>query len=132
MAVTWKRVRIELARSPDHPAGSDRHGYEFILPLDEAGRLDCRVYDRAPELCTVHRFWEGDGDSVGQIIRTGRGRWAFSYDPGEADDEPIARLADRVFCEGEYLAVREPGGLEHTFRIVLVEPAPGLAHLVPR
>jgi hypothetical protein len=28
--------------------------------------------------------------------------------------------------------VREPDGPEHTFRIVLVEDAPGIAHVRPR
>jgi hypothetical protein len=130
--VTWKRVRIELARSPDHPDGSNRHGFEFILPLDEGGRLDLETYEHAPELCTVHRFWEGGDESVGMIIHSGRGRWVFSYYPGDDDDEPILRFAERLFREGEYLAVREPDGAEHAFRIVLVEPAPGLAHMVPR
>jgi hypothetical protein len=131
-AVTWKRVRVELARSPDHPDGSNRHGYEFNLPLTEDGRIDRALYDEAPELCTVHRFWEDGDDSVGQIVRSGRGRWVFSYDPGEGDDEAIPRFTDHVFREGEYLAVRERDGPEHTFRIVLVEDAPGIAHVRPR
>jgi hypothetical protein len=131
-AVTWKRVRVELARSPDHPDGSNRHGYEFNLPLTEDGRIDQALYKEAPELCTVHRFWEGGDDSVGQIMRSGRGRWVFSYDPGEGDDEAISRFTEHVFREGEYLAVREPDGPEHTFRIVLVEDAPGIAHVRPR
>lgn len=129
--MTWMRVRIELARSPGYPDGSNRHGYEFILPLDANGRIDLKSYERAPQLCTVHRFWEGGDDSVGEIQHEGD-RWFFSYDPGEDDDEPILRFAERVFREGELLSVREPGGAEHPFRIVLVEPAPGIAHTRPR
>ncbi|MBX6369498.1 MAG: hypothetical protein IRZ04_16050, partial [Rhodospirillales bacterium] len=86
-----KRVRLELARSPEFPEGSSRHGYEFVLPLTEEGKLDRAAWEKAPEVCTVHRFWEGEGDNVGTLIRTGRGRWAFSYVPGESDDEPIHR-----------------------------------------
>lgn len=130
--MTWMRVRVELARSHDFPEGSNRHGYEFTLPLDKAGRLDIKVYDRTPELCTVHRFWEGEDDATGEIIRSGRGRWVFSYDPGEGDDEAIPRLREHVFRPGEYLAVREPDGAEQTFRVVLVEAAPGLAQKAPR
>ncbi len=129
--MTWMRVRIELARSPGYPDGSNRHGYEFILPLGPDGRIDVKSYERAPELCTVHRFWEGGDDSVGEIQRDGN-RWFFSYDPGEGDDEPILRFAERIFREGELLSVREAGGTEHPFRIVLVEPAPGIAHSRPR
>src|SRR4051812_14550424 len=102
------RVRLELARSHDFPDGSNRHGYEFILPLSEDGKLDRGDYDRAPELSTVHRFWDGEGDEVGQLVHTARGRWAFSYVAGEDDDEPIHRFADHVFREGEYISVREP------------------------
>lgn len=129
--VAWKRVRIELARSREFPDGSNRHGYEFILPLREDGRIDRAAYDAAAELCTVHRFWEGADDMVGEIRHAGRDRWVFSYEPGEEDDEPIRRFAEHVFREGEYIDVREPGGLWHTFRIVLVQPAPGLAHARP-
>lgn len=125
--MTWKRIRLELARSTEYPEGSRRHGYEFLLPLDPAGRIDRPVFRKAPELCTVHRFWDGEGDAVGTILHARGNRWLFSYALGESDDEPIPRLSDHQFREGNYLAVREPKGEEHTFRIVRVEPAPGLA-----
>ena len=35
-----KRVRLELARSHEHPNGSSEHGYDFIAPLDNEGHLD--------------------------------------------------------------------------------------------
>ena len=132
--MAWMRVRVELARSPLFPDGSHHHGYEFTLPLDAAGRLDRKTYDRAPELCTVHRFWQGEGgeDATGEILRSGRGRWVFSWDPGEGEEEALPHLEQRVFRPGEYLAVREADGAEHTFRVVLVEPAPGLAQKAPR
>lgn len=127
----WSRVRLELARSHDHPEGSSRHGYVLVLPLDRAGRIDDEFQRKTPELCTLHRFWEGEGDAVGQVVRTGPHRWAFSYSAGRADDEPVPHLSDHVFRPGEYLAVREPSRVEHVFRIVSVEPAPGLGHLPP-
>ncbi len=125
--MTWMRVRLELARSKEFPEGSHRRGYEFVLPLDDSGRLDRKAYLKTPELCTVHRFWEGSGDLTGTIHHTSHGRWMFSFHAGEMEDEPIPRLAEHLFREGEYLAVRETAGGEHTFRVVLVEPAPGLA-----
>jgi hypothetical protein len=125
------RVRLELARSREFPDGSNRHGYEFMLPLTEAGKLDLADWERAPELCTVHRFWDGEGDEVGQLVRTGKGKWAFSYVVGEDDDEPIHRFAEHVFREGEYISVREANGEPHTFRIALIQPAPGLAGARP-
>lgn len=122
--MSWKRVRLEVARSRDFPEGSHRHGYEFTLPLDDDGKFDVAAYKKMPELCTVQRFWEGEGDTTGEILHSGRGRWVFSYDPGEGDDEAIPHLTDHHFKVGEYIAVRESGGLEHTLRIVLVEARP--------
>jgi hypothetical protein len=131
MTAHWRRIRLELARSHELPEGSTRHGYVLVLPLDERGRIDEATVRKMPELCTLHRFWEGDGESVGQVVRRGSGRWAFAYHADRADDEPVPHLPDHVFRPGEYLAVREADGKEHTLRIVTVEPAPGLAHVGP-
>jgi len=32
-----KRIRLNLARSKEYPLGSDKHGYEFVAPLDPSG-----------------------------------------------------------------------------------------------
>ena len=125
---TWNRVRLELARGHDYPDGSTRHGYVFVLPLDDAGRIDEVAYRAAPELCTIHRFWEGEGDAVGRVVRNRAHRWAFSYHAGREDDEPVPHLTEHLFRVGEYLAVRAADGAEHAFHIVSIEPAPGLAH----
>jgi hypothetical protein len=127
----WMRVRFELARSREYPEGSHRHGYEFVLPLDAEGRIDRAAYRKAPELCTVHRFWEGSGDVVGTVAHQSHDRWMFSFHIGEMEDESIPHFAQHRFREGEYIAVREIDGGEHTFRIVLVEPAPGLSGTKP-
>jgi hypothetical protein len=125
--MTLMRIRIELARSHESPAGSSRHGYILTLPLDDEGRFDLAAFERIPEISTVHRFWEGEGDEVGQLMRIGADRWAFSYRIGTVDDEAIPRLAEQVFRPGEYISVREPDGRMLPFRVVEVRPAPGLA-----
>ncbi|HTS94848.1 MAG TPA: hypothetical protein VMG55_22745 [Stellaceae bacterium] len=124
--MSWKRVRIELARSHDFPEGSHRHGYEMVLPLAPDDRVDEKALGAAPEVATVHRFWEGEGDAVGRIERVD-GEWWISYSAGEAEDEPLHRFAAHRFREGEYLTVRAPVGGEHAFKVVAVRPAPGLA-----
>jgi hypothetical protein len=43
-----KRIRLNLARSKEFPLGSDRHGYEFVAPLDASGHIDAN-------LCTPSR-----------------------------------------------------------------------------
>ncbi len=35
--MTLKKIRLELARDREHPEGSNRHGYEFVGPLDARG-----------------------------------------------------------------------------------------------
>jgi hypothetical protein len=124
--VTLKRVRMELARSHEFPQGSSHHAYEFVLPLTADGKFDREAWEKAPEICTVHRYWEGEGDETGQLVRTGKGLWAFSYRRGGEDDEPIHRFAEHSFREGEYISVREADGEQHTFKIVLVRDPPGL------
>ena len=126
-AAVWSRVRLELARSHDYPEGSSRHGYVIVLPLDENGRIDEASVRKAPEACTLHRFWEGEGDAVGQVVRRSPRRWVFAYHADRADDEPVLHLAEHSFRVGAYLGVREANGKEHALRIVAVTPAPGLA-----
>jgi hypothetical protein len=125
--MTWMRVRFELARSAEFPEGSHRRGYEFILPLDESGAIDRVAFRHAPELCTVQRFWEGSGDLSGTIRHGSHDRWVFVFDDDALDDETLPHFADHLLREGEYVSVRETTGGDHTFKVTLVEPAPGLA-----
>jgi hypothetical protein len=120
------RIRVELARSHEFPDGSARHGYQFTMPLTAEGRLDLKAYAANPQVCTVHRFWGGEDDEVGQLTRNRRGNFAFSFRDGTEDDEPIHRLPDHTFKSGEYLSIKEPDGKVYTFRVVTVAPAPGL------
>lgn len=115
-----RHVRLELARTPDHPDGSIHCGYEFNLPLAEDGRFDLGTWESSQDECTVRRFWEGEDDESGHLIRVGNG-WAFSYDPDtDEDDEPMFRLEDHTFKPGEYVSITEHDGEQRTFRIVYV------------
>jgi hypothetical protein len=125
--MTLMRIRMELTRSHEFPVGSSRNGYVFTLPLDAEGRFDLAAFERTPEICTVHRFWEGEGDEVGQLMRIGPDRWTFSYRIGTEDDEAIPHLADHVFRPGEYISVREHDGRVLPFRVVELRPTPGLS-----
>ena len=88
-----KQIRLELARSREFPEGSDKHGYEFFAPLKPDGHIDGAHFKELAQLCTVHKFWDGE-DEHGQIVRTGDDKhFAFSYQPGEEDDEPFFKLA---------------------------------------
>lgn len=75
-----RRVRLELARDPDFPAGSRERGYDFIAPLDESGRIVHEAWEELKDRCRVRRFWPGQADEVGHVVRRPSGQWSFHYD----------------------------------------------------
>jgi hypothetical protein len=122
-----KRIRLNLARSKEFPAGSPRHGYEFVAPLDADGRIDPELWAEHRAHCRVRRFW-GQDEEVGRLVHKPGGsehaRWVFDYDEtAEADDEAGYRLGEHRFQPGEYVSIRDEEGDMHTFKVVSVEPA---------
>lgn len=125
--MTLKKIRLELARDRDHPEGSSRHGYEFVGPLDDEGRLDAAAWKKHRERCRVRRFWQDEADEMGHLVRKPGGNWAFHYDiHGDADDDESGyRFGNHKFAAGEYVSIREHDeDTMRTFRVVRVEPLP--------
>ncbi len=124
----FKRIRLNLARSKEFPTGSERHGYEFVAPLDANGHIDVVQWKRDRAHCRVRRFWAGEEDQVGMLVhRPGgpeHGRWLFDYDPAaENDDERGYRFGAHAFRPGEYVSISGEDGEMHTCRVVSVEAA---------
>ena len=115
-----KRIRLELARTKEFPEGNRNCGYEFSAPLTADGHLDPEGWKKLREACTVRRFWEGEDDETGTLIHA-RGRWMFSYEPGEEDDEPIFKFDRHVLKQGEYISITEHDGVTRPFRIVSIK-----------
>jgi hypothetical protein len=125
--MTLRKIRLELARDGEHPEGSKRHGYEFVGPLDEEGRLDPLLWKKYRERCRVRRFWQNEDDELGHLVRKPGGHWAFHYDiNGDADDDEGGyRLGNHIFTVGEYVSIREhEDDVMRTFRVVRVETLP--------
>jgi hypothetical protein len=123
-----KRIRLNLARSKEFPAGSPRHGYEFVAPLDAKGHIDADLWRAHREHCGVRRFWEGEDDETGRLVHKPGGpehaRWVFDYDEtAEDDDEAGYRFGAHAFALGEYVSIRDEDGEMHTFQVVSVQPA---------
>jgi len=118
--MTFLKVRLELARTPEFPEGSNKRGYEFVAPLDETGLLDVEEWRHHKTRCTVRRFWEGEDDETGLLIHTRHKTWAFSYAPGEDDDEPVFRFDTHIFREGQYVSITEHDGVTRPFKVVSV------------
>ncbi len=103
------KIRLELARTKDHPEGSNAIGYEFTAPLDVTGHIDSDAWHAHKDHCRVRRFRPGEEDDIGHLIRKPGGSWAFHYDihSDEEDDESGYRFGNHVFRQGEYVSVKE-------------------------
>lgn len=118
-----KKIRLDLARDHDYPYGSHERGYEFIAPLDDTWHIDGDAWAQNKDKCRVHRFWAGEADEYGHLVRKPGGNWAFHYDiHGDVDDDETGyRFAAHAFKQGEYVSIREhDDDVLRTFRVVSV------------
>ncbi|MEZ5841849.1 MAG: hypothetical protein R3D02_16005 [Hyphomicrobiales bacterium] len=117
-----KKVRLNMARTREFPAGSALHGYEFIAPLDETGHIDAEGWRKQRDKCRVRRFWGSEEDEVGHLVHKPGGSWAFHYDiDGDDDDEAGYKFGAHAFAPGEYVSIRDEDGELIPFVVVLVE-----------
>ncbi|AKH42110.1 hypothetical protein FHS61_002355 [Altererythrobacter atlanticus] len=120
--MTWKIVRLTLARTPEYPEGSAQHAYELVLPLGEDGLIDREAFEQNRGRATVQRIWPGEGVQRGAILHK-RDGWAFSYRPGDADDEDLFHLEHHPLVAGNYVTLTEPDGDRLPYRVVTVRSA---------
>jgi hypothetical protein len=116
------RVRLELARSKEHPDGDPHFGYEFVAPLDAQGHLDAKSWHEVKGACMVRHFAPSTDDETGHLVHRGQG-WIFDYDNKDTDDdEPVFKLDKHMIKQGEYLSITEHDGITRTFKIATVRP----------
>jgi hypothetical protein len=113
-------IRLELARTEEFPEGSAEFGYEFKAPLKGDGHIDADAWRAVKAQCTVRHFRPGEEDERGVLIRPQGRIWAFSYAPGEDDDEPFFRFESHAFKEGEYVSITGHDGKRLPFKVVSV------------
>ena len=124
---TFKRIRLNLARSREFPAGSAQHGYEFVAPLDPQGHIDAKLWKEQREHCRVRRFWNGNDEQIGWLVHKPGGpehaRWVFDYDASRSDDDEAGyRFGGHAFVPGEYVSIAHDNDL-YTFKVVSIETA---------
>lgn len=124
--MTLKLIRLELARTAEFPDGSHKHGYEFVAPLKADGHIDMEEWKKYGQACTILRFWGEEDDQHGTLVRARGNRWAFSYEPGDDDDEPIFHFASHAFLPGEYVTITEQDEGDMPFKVVWVRDPPSL------
>ena len=116
-----KTIRLNLARTPEFPDGSERHYYRFTAPLDADGHLDPEGWRRNREKCRVVRNWGGEEEDVGHLVHRQGGSWGFHYDiDGDEGDESGFKLSTHRFAPGEYVSIRDEDGDMQTFRVVTI------------
>ncbi len=120
--MTLMHIRLELARCPEYPNGSPHHGYELLAPLQADGHIDAEQWRDHRKECRVKRFWNGEPDELGHLVRSRRGDWAFHYDiEGDPDDDEVGfRFASHAFRPGEYVSIAEHDGETRTFIVAAV------------
>lgn len=116
-----RHIRLELAREPGSPNGDDAVGYDLVLPLDAAQRLDATAAEAEPDQTRVRRFIRNETLAVGRLVRDAERGWMFDF-PGEADDATGFRLEDEAFTPGEYVSVADADGVMHPYRVTLSRP----------
>lgn len=123
LPANFRRIRLELAREPGHPAGEVDIGYTMVAPLKSDGLLDIDTARHFREQCKVIRFRRGEESVEGYLRRRRGGWWAFHYDLGDGaeDDDPGFRFERRRFVTGDYVTILEDEGA-HTYRVASVEP----------
>jgi len=116
-----KTIRLNLARTPEFPDGSERHYYRFTAPLDSDGHLDPEGWRANRERCRVVRNWAGEEEDIGHLVHRPGGTWAFHYDiGGDEGDEAGFKLSTHRFVPGEYVSIRDEDGEMNTFRVVTI------------
>lgn len=97
--MTWKSVRLELAKTREFPNGSASRAYLLRLPLTDDGRIDEAALDALPDQATVRRLWPSEADVSGHLVRNGRG-WAFLARQGHeavfAFDPPPLKVGETI------------------------------------
>ena len=124
---TLCKVTLHAARSKEFPDGSIRHGFDFVAPLTEDGRIDLEAWKVHRGECFAHRFWAGEPSMRGLLVHRAGGRggstWAFEWKSLRAaanDEDEGFRFGDHAFRVGEYVSIREAEGDLLTFRVVSV------------
>lgn len=114
--MTWTGIRLELARTAEHPEGSSRHVYLLHLPLDAEGLIDETLLRGNTARAVVHRHWGDDHPRNGYVVPTSDG-WAISYERGESDNEPFFHLERHRLRPGDYLTITDTNGESLPMRV---------------
>jgi hypothetical protein len=116
----WKTIRLELASTPEFPAGSAGRAYLLRLPIDDCGILDAAALGQRPDHATVRRFWPSEPDWSGHVERTASG-WRLRCS-GETSAEAVSLIDEQPIRLGGEVIVTEADGRRLPFRVTDIKP----------
>jgi len=116
----FRKIRLELAREPDHPEGDAGAGYVMVAPLDDDHRIDQKLWRANRDACRVVRLRPDEEYILGHLVHHQGGGWVLHYDgaPGTPDEIGF-HFRDEHFVAGEYVSIGE-GDKMHTYRVTMV------------
>lgn len=118
---SFRVIRLELAREPEHPEGSRNFGYLLWAPLDDDGKIEKSHWSEFRDFYRVVKFRPGQMNEIGHLVHRPGGSWALHYDiAGDDEDEVGFHFADERFVPGEYISIRE-GKKTHVYKVSTVE-----------
>lgn len=116
------KVTLVLAAGPGFPNGSPNRRYELEVTLDPTGHLDAAAWREDPKPWPARREWPGEAPRAGDVQHEPETGWSLRFfpGPGEAGDAPLHAVirGAALMRPGEYLTIREPSGVEYSYRIV--------------
>ena len=116
MNSSWKRIRLELASTPDFPAGSAGRAFLVQLPLNEKDEIDDRALLRSPHKAKFRRHWASDPDEVGPIYHSGK---SWGLRSGGKPDR-ILEFSGRSLRPGQRVSLMDHDGATLPLQIVSV------------
>ena len=115
--MTWKTIRLELARTAGFPTGSPGRAYIMRLPLNAAGQIDDALLAQYPSRATARRFWASEADQFGHVERAD-GHYVLQCD----SDAATFRLpAASILLPGQIVELEGPDGAPQPFRVASIK-----------
>lgn len=118
--MTWKSIRLELARTGTFPAGSVSRAFLLRLPLTETGSIDWDQVSTHPSRATIRRFWGSEPDRQGKIKRNDEG-WAVKDSPNGGGS--MFQMPPQPFRLGGEVEVTLADGKSLPFKVARINAA---------
>jgi hypothetical protein len=115
--MTWKTVRLELARTAGFPKGSVGRTYILRVPLSDDGLIDGAMLARNPSHATARRFWTPEPDQFGRIEHAD-GHWLLRCRGQHG--ESVFRMASLPILLEKEVLIEEPDGSTNPFRVASI------------